>query len=113
MDRDHSRHLSANESLAQDKFSKGPSIKDVRRDGGGGFGQMQTHADREEGGKGPCGRPQAGTFLYCFSMLCRHSLWMMPIKVQIDLIQFAPQSIIWAGTKAYIQLTLRVRLLIT
>jgi len=40
----------------------------------------------------------------------------MPIKVQIviHLIQFAPQSIIWAGTKVYIQLTLcRVRLLIT
>jgi len=41
------------------------------------------------------------------------SLWMMPIKVQIDLIQFAPQSTIWAETKAYIQLTLRVGLLIT
>ena len=43
------------------------------------------------------------------------SLWMMPIKVQIviHLIRFAPQSIIWAGTKACIQLTLRVRLLIT
>src|SRR6218665_2965651 len=41
--------------------------------------------------------------------------WMMPIKVKIviHLIQFAPQSILWAGTKAYIQLTLRVRLLIT
>jgi len=26
------------------------------------------------GGKGPCGRPQAGTFLYCLSMLCRHSM---------------------------------------
>src|SRR6218665_91822 len=25
----------------------------------------------EGGGKGPCGRPQAGTFLYCLSMLCR------------------------------------------
>ena len=39
----------------------------------------------------------------------------MPIKLQIviHLIQFALQSIIWAGTKAYIQLTLRVRLLIT
>jgi len=49
---------------------KGPSIKDVRRDGGRGFGQMRTGG----GGKGPCGRPQAGTFLYCFSMLCRHSL---------------------------------------
>ena len=67
------------------------------------------------GGKGPCGRPQPGTFLYCFSMLSRQSLWMMPIKVQIviHLIRFATQSIIWAGTKAYIQLTLRVRLLIT
>ena len=74
---------------------------------------MRTHADRG-GGNGPCGRSQAGTFLYCFSMLCRHSLWMMPIKVQIiHLIRFAPQSIIWAGTKAYIHLTLRVRLLIT
>ena len=48
-------------------------------------------------------------------MLCRHSLWMMPIKVQIviHLIQFAPQSITWASTKAYIHLTFRVRLLIT
>ena len=88
----------------------GPPIKDVRRDEGRGFGQIQT----EGGGKGPCRRPQAGTFLYYFSMLCRHSLWMMPIKVQIviHLMRFAPQSIIWAGTKAYIQLTLRVRLLI-
>ena len=43
------------------------------------------------------------------------SLCIMPIKVQIviHLIWFAAQSIIWAGTKAYIQLTLRVRLLIT
>ena len=59
---------------------------------GRGFGQMRTG----EGGKGPCGRPQAGTFLYCFSMLCGRSLWMMPIKVQIviHLIRFAPQSII-------------------
>ena len=89
----------------------GPSIKDVRRDGEG----VWSNADRGRGGKGPCRRPQAGTFLYGFSMLCRHSLWMMPIKVQIviHLVRFAPQSIIWAGTKAYIQLTLRVRLLIT
>ena len=36
------------------------------------------------------------------------ALWMMPIKVQIviHLIRFATQSIIWAGTKAYIHLTL-------
>src|SRR6218665_1559934 len=58
-------------------YSEGPSIKDVRRDGGRGYGQMRTPADRGRGGKGSCGRPQAGTFLYCFSML-----WMMPIKVQ-------------------------------
>src|SRR6218665_306065 len=44
---------------------------------GRGVGQMRTG---EEGGKGPCGVPQAGTFLYCFSMLCRHTLWMMPIR---------------------------------
>ena len=71
-----------------------------QRQGKGGLvkcGHMLTGG----GGKGPCERPQAGTFLYCFSMLCRHSLChMMPIKVQIviHLIQFAPQSIIWAGT---------------
>ena len=35
---------------------------DVRR-GGGEFGQMRTSADRVREDKGPCGRPQAGTFL--------------------------------------------------
>src|SRR6218665_3591301 len=63
-------------------------------------GRLWSNADGERGGKGPCGRPQAGTFLHCFCMLCRHSLWMMPIEVQIviHLIRFAPQSIIWPGT---------------
>ena len=32
-------------------FPKGPSIKDVHRDGGGGFGQMRKHADKGEGVK--------------------------------------------------------------
>ena len=93
----------------------GLSIKDVRRDEERGVWSNADTCGQGEGGKGPCGRPQAGTFLYCFSMLCRHSLWMMPIKVQIviHLIRFATQNIIWAGTKAYIHLTLRVRLLIT
>src|SRR6218665_2677141 len=78
---------------------------------GRGFGQMRAHADRGVKDLADVRK----LVLYCFSMLCRHSLWMMPIKVQIviHLIRFATQCIIWAGTKAYIHLTLRVRLLIT
>src|SRR6218665_1726457 len=47
-----------------------------QRRGGG----VWSNADRRGGGIGPCGVPQAGTFLYCFSILCRHTLWMMPIR---------------------------------
>src|SRR6218665_123249 len=42
-------------------YSEGPSIKDVCRDGGGSMvkcGHLRTGG----GGKGPCGRPQDGTF---------------------------------------------------
>src|SRR6218665_2988178 len=80
---------------------------------GGGFGKMGTQAD---GGGGK--RALRTSASWYFSLLFKHalqtlSLLMMPIKVQIviHLIQFAPQSIIWAGTKDYIQLTLRVRLI--
>src|SRR6218665_2599178 len=83
---------------------------------GRGVGQIRTYADRWRGGE----RTLRTSASWYFSVLFQHALqtrsvWMMPIKVQIviHLIQFAPQSIIWAGTKAYIQLTLRVRLLIT
>src|SRR6218665_3246571 len=95
------------------EIHKGPSIKDVSRDGGGDF---WSHADR---GGGEGSRTLRTSANWYFSLLFQHalqtlSLWMMPIKVQIviHLIQFAPQRIIWAGTKVYIQLTLRVRLLI-
>jgi len=70
------RQLSSSKSIQHMQswvtFSKGPSIKDVRREGRGlvKFGCLRTW------GKGPCGRPQAGTYFYCFSMLCRHSLWV-------------------------------------
>jgi len=56
----------------------GPYIKDVRRDGGG----VRSNADtcvQGDGCKGPFGRPQDGTFFNCFTMLCRHSLRVMPI----------------------------------
>src|SRR6218665_3514880 len=66
-----------------------------------------------QGGGG--GEDLADVCKLVLSLLFQHALWMMPSKVQIvmHLTQFAPQSIIWAGTKAYIQLTLRVMLLIT
>src|SRR6218665_782704 len=69
---------------------------------------MRTHADRGQRGE----RTLRTSASWYFSLLFQHalktlSLWMMPIKVQIviHLIRFAPQSIIWAGNKAYIQLT--------
>ena len=36
---------------------------------------MRTPADRGEGGKGPCGRPQDGTFLELF----QHALQTLPV----------------------------------
>src|SRR6218665_3410485 len=47
-------------------------------------------------------------------MFFRHSLWMMPkhkLRIAIHLVRFVPQSrpIIWADTKAYTPLALRVR----
>ena len=37
---------------------KEPSIKDVRREGGGGVAQKRTNADKGEGGSRQSGRPQ-------------------------------------------------------
>src|SRR6218665_3249327 len=91
---------------------KGPSIKDVRRDGGRG---VWSNADTCRQGVKDLAYVRklvlSLLFQHASQTLCR----MMPIKVQIviHLTQFAPQSIVWTGTKAYIQLTLRVRLLIT
>ena len=36
----------------------GPSMKDVRREGGGGVAQKRTNADKGEGGSRQSGRPQ-------------------------------------------------------
>ena len=49
-------------------------------------------------------------------MLCRPSQWVMPkykLLIAIHLVGFVQQSITWSGTKAYIPLTVRARLLIT
>ena len=96
--------------------SKVPSTKDVRRDGGRGFGQMRTHADRGRGVNDLADVRKLVLFFIVSACFADTLSVDMPIKVQIviHLIRFAPQSIIWAGTEAYIQLiTLRVRLLIT
>src|SRR6218665_3204990 len=52
----------------------------------------------------PC--PQVSAFEICSKEAHKY-------KIVIHLKRFATQSIIWAGTKAYIRLTLMVRLLIT
>jgi len=49
-------------------------------------------------------------------MLCRPSQWVMPkykLLIAIHLVGFVQQSITWSGTKAYIPLTVRARLIIT
>jgi len=54
--------------------SKGPSIKDVRRDGEGVWSNADT-CEQGEGGKGPCGRPQDGTLIKLF----QHALQTLPM----------------------------------
>ena len=92
-------------------MAKGPSIKHVRRDGGRGLGQMRT-------GKGVEDLADVRKLVLFFivsACFADTSLLIVPVIVQIviHLIRFAPQSIIWAGTKAYMHLSLSVRLLIT
>src|SRR6218665_949899 len=89
----------------------GPSIEDVRRDGGGGL----VKCGQGEGVEDLADVRKVVLFFIASACFPDTYLLIMPVKVQIviHLIQFAPQSIIWAGTKAYIHLTLRVRLLIT
>src|SRR6218665_172253 len=48
---------------APNPHSKGPSIKDVRRDGGRGMVKCGHLPTGERKGKGPCGRPQDDPFL--------------------------------------------------
>jgi len=53
-------------------------------------------------GKGPCGRPHVGTFLYYSSMFCRCSLWLMATYRLLSIfnVRFVPHNIhvIWVGT---------------
>ena len=76
---------------------------------------MRTHADRGRGVEDLADVRKVVLFFIVSACFPDTSLLIMPVKVQIviHLVRFAPQSIIWAGTKAYIHLTLRVRLLIT
>src|SRR6218665_555977 len=96
--------------------NKGPSIKDVRGDGGGGvWSNTDTCGQGGRGIEDLSDVRKLVLFSIVSACFADTSLLIMPVKVQIviHLIRFAPQSIIWAGTKAYIHLTLRVRLLNT